>query len=120
MKCWGPASLSSKSGGIRQRCASSLDTEECLGAFAMQKLATILSTVWTYSEDWRDHMAVLMGWASVWEVYEAIATHQGHTNISSINLSWIGSINPVVLVVGLRTEAACGPKRTIKLKMEML
>ena len=43
-------------------------------------------------------MAVLMGWASVWEVYEAIATHQGHTNISSINLSWIGSINPVVLV----------------------
>ena len=66
MKCWGPASLSSKSGGIRPRCASSLDTEECLGAFAMQKLATILSTVWTYSEDWRDHMAVLMGWASVW------------------------------------------------------
>lgn len=102
MKCWGPASLSSKSGGIRQRCASSLDTEECLGAFAMQKLATILSTVWTYSEDWRDHMAVLMGWASVWEVYEAIATHQGHTNISSINLSWIGSINPVMLV-GERT-----------------
>ena len=49
VKCWGPASLSSKSGGIRPRCASSLDTEECLGAFAMQKLATILSTVWTCS-----------------------------------------------------------------------